>query len=70
MITTSFPYLKIARDFGVPYGDVIRYAEAYRQGNLDSGDYLKFRGYRVGEEIHFAHEAEQDRRRDVRHGRT
>lgn len=25
MTTTSFPYLKIARDFGVPYGDVIRF---------------------------------------------
>lgn len=26
-MTTSFPYLKIARERGVPYGDVIRAAE-------------------------------------------
>jgi len=26
-MSTSFPFLEIARDFGVPYGDVIRHAE-------------------------------------------
>jgi len=26
-MSTSFPYLKIARDRGMQYGDVIRYAE-------------------------------------------
>jgi hypothetical protein len=25
---TSLPFLKIARDYGVPYGQVIRYAES------------------------------------------
>lgn len=24
---TSFPYLKVARDFGVPYGDVVRHVQ-------------------------------------------
>jgi hypothetical protein len=26
-MTTSFPFLKIARDYGVPYGEVIRMVE-------------------------------------------
>lgn len=25
---TSFPYLKIAREYGVPYGEVIRWVDA------------------------------------------
>lgn len=31
-MTTSFPFLKIARDYAVPYGDVLRRAEARQRG--------------------------------------
>jgi hypothetical protein len=34
---TSFPYLKISRDFGVPYGDVIRLVETFGR-RLSSAD--------------------------------
>lgn len=30
-MSTSFPFLKIARDHGAPYGDVIRHAEWFDQ---------------------------------------
>lgn len=30
-MATSFPYLKIARDYGVPYADVLRFVDAIEQ---------------------------------------
>jgi len=34
---TSFPYLRIAREAGVPYSKVLRIADAYENGD-DVGD--------------------------------
>ncbi len=71
---TSFPYLKIAREFGVDYGDVIRVADMWRRPTLMTPeDLVSFRRIEGKPNlllaISDAADAEEDRRRDVRHGR-
>jgi len=71
---TSFPYLKVAREHGVDYGEVLRFAGMLDDsGHILIGDARRrgWGGLSVWKIA--ACEAwlnEDDRRRDVRHGRS
>lgn len=71
---TSFPYLKIAREYGVDYGDVVRCAESWsRKTKMHPQELASFHRLHdvdgLMDAIITAVDAEYDRRRDVRHGR-
>jgi hypothetical protein len=58
---TSFPYLKIARENGVPYAKVLRLAQRLKVSQLSEIDYLTDRWLIAL--IVRAMDAEQDRRK-------
>ncbi len=61
---TSFPYLKIARDFGHPYGEVIRLVQGIEDIiAIDPGYFDMPRGSRLLTACIFAVSAERARRR-------
>lgn len=40
---TSFPFLKVARDYGFDYGDVIRVVQAFGSGQMTPHERISFR---------------------------
>ncbi len=36
-MSTSFPFLQIAREFGLPYGDVVRFASTFDGSEFNAG---------------------------------
>jgi hypothetical protein len=65
MAVTSFPFLKIARDHGLPYGDVIRVAQDFDDETFDSAVLRKI-DFAVRELIYDAVEIENLRREHAR----
>ena len=70
-MSTSFPFLKIARDFGLPYGLVIRIVEMFERaeelvGSMPEGADLQGRTAALTRAIRFAIDREHQRRLHVR----
>ena len=64
-MSSSYPFFSIAREYGVPYPEVLKIAEVWERGNLGLDPYAAVNGTAVVKAVGQALRVERSRRAHV-----